>query len=122
MLGLTFHVDLDKMIDLNNTEKLSRVRKLLKSWSRRILTPIGRIQVIKTIALPVLIHLFASLPNPPHIMLVELNNLFLNFVWDGSSKISKNIFIKEYSEGDRRLFFYNCSEMFLDTKVYHWKW
>jgi len=103
MLGLTFHVDLDKMIDLNYTNKLSRVKALLKSWSRRILTPIGRIQVIKTIVLPVLTHLLVSLPNPPHKILVELNDLFLNFVWNGSSKISKNVLIKEYSEGGLKM-------------------
>ena len=85
-----FSCDLDKMIDFNYTEKLSRVRKLLKSWSRRILTSIGRIQVIKIIALPVLTHLFVSLTNLPHKMLLELNDIFLHFVWNGSLKIKKN--------------------------------
>jgi hypothetical protein len=91
------------MIKLNFYDKISKVKSLLKNWSRRILTPIGRIQVIKTMALPILNHLFSSLPDPPHETLTELDELFFNFVWNGKSKISKKILIKEYTEGGLKM-------------------
>ena len=49
LLGLKFHIDLKKMIELNFTDKMVKVKNILKNWSRRILTPVGRIQVIKHI-------------------------------------------------------------------------
>ena len=42
--------------------------------------------MIKTLALPKLIHLFTSLPNLKQSMLNELNKLFINFIWDGKTE------------------------------------
>jgi hypothetical protein len=45
-----------------------------------------KVTVIKTLALPKLIHLFTSLPNLKQSMLNELNKLFFNFIWDGKTE------------------------------------
>jgi hypothetical protein len=51
-LGIDFDVDLSKMIKINFEKKIIEIKSLLKQWSKRQLTPIGRITVIKTCLLP----------------------------------------------------------------------
>ena len=68
-------------------------------WKRRKLTPIGRITVVKSLLIPLLTHLFISLPSPKIDFIKRLNDLLYNFVWDGRAKIKKKIFIKNYEEG-----------------------
>ena len=65
------------MIDLNYTDKINSIRKMISSWSKRNISTIGRITVIKTLLLPKLIHLFMSLPTPEDYIIREINTLFL---------------------------------------------
>jgi hypothetical protein len=44
-------------------KKIIDVSKILKSWQHIKLTLLGKVTVIKTLALPKLIHLLTSLPN-----------------------------------------------------------
>jgi hypothetical protein len=46
----------------------------------RKLTLLGKITVIKILALPKLIHLLTSLPNLPQAKINDLNSLFYNFI------------------------------------------
>ena len=50
----------------------SKVKNVLNQWHKRKLTLIGRITVIKSLALSKFEHLFISLPEPPYIHFVEL--------------------------------------------------
>ena len=52
-LGIDFNTDLTKMQKSNFEKKFIEIKSLLKQWSKRNLTPIGRITVIKTFALPI---------------------------------------------------------------------
>ena len=62
---------------------------------------LGNITVIKTLALPKLIHLLTSLPNLPQAKINDLNSLFYNFIWNGKSdKIRRSTLIGDiYQEG-----------------------
>ena len=64
-----------------------------------MLTPIGKIIVIKSLLLPSLIHLLTSLPNPGQDYLFQLTEIFKDFIWGKRAKIKKSILSKEYSEG-----------------------
>ena len=103
LLGIQFHVDLDKMISINFTEKNDRIKNSIKFWDRRELTPIGRITVVKSILLPLLTHLFMSLPNPNIQVLQEINKIFHDFVWGGRPKIKSSVFIKEFKDGGLKM-------------------
>ena len=74
------------MPDLNFRKKIIDVSKILKSWQHRKLTLLGKVTVIKTLALPKLIHLLTSLPNLKQSLFNDLNKLFFNFIWDGKSE------------------------------------
>ena len=39
LLGITFDVDLDKMIGINYMDKIARTKNSIKMWRRRFLTP-----------------------------------------------------------------------------------
>lgn len=103
MLGITFHVDLSKMIKLNYTDKIKALQNSISYWKRRILTPIGKIAVIKTLFMPILIHLFTSLPNPPQDIIAYINRLFYEFIWEGNAKIKHSILVREYCDGGLRM-------------------
>jgi hypothetical protein len=76
LLGI--HFDLlqkDKTL-INFTEKIKSIKGLLNTWCYRELTYIGRITVIKTLALPILIQSLTVLPNPPEWIITEIQDIF----------------------------------------------
>jgi hypothetical protein len=54
------------MPDLNFRKKIIDISKILKSWQHRKLTLLGKVTVIKTLALPKLIHKELNLLFPIH--------------------------------------------------------
>lgn len=103
-LGIDFNTDLSKMLKTNLEKKLVEIKSLLKHWSKRNLTPIGRITVIKTLALPKLTHLFSSLPNPDDKFIKELNDIFFSFIWQKPiGTVKRETIIKDYFNGGLKM-------------------
>jgi len=75
LLGIKFSVNLEKMMELNYSSKLGEVEQLLNSYSKRYLSLIGKVTVIKTLAIPKLVHLLSVLPSPAKAFIVNLENL-----------------------------------------------
>ena len=42
LLGITFNVDLSKIIEVNYNDKIIQIKASLKLWRRRFLTPLGK--------------------------------------------------------------------------------
>lgn len=61
--------------------KRQTVKKLFENWSKRILTPLGKITVIKSLALSKLNYIITSLPNPCKATIKTINQLFYKFLW-----------------------------------------
>ena len=53
ILGVTFSVENQQIVEHNYKVKLDEVRKLLDPWSWRLLSIIGKIQVIKSLAVSI---------------------------------------------------------------------
>ena len=99
-LGIKFSLDLNTIPNINYSDKLDNIRKLLLVWKKRHLTPFGKITVLKTLALSQITHLFITLPDPSDMFLNQLDKMFFNFLWDGKpSKIHKKIVTKMYENG-----------------------
>jgi hypothetical protein len=81
VLGVEFDVNLDEILKMNFDKKFIAIKNLLKHWERRNLTPVGRITVIKSLAISKLVHLFISLPNPSKDIIDKLNKIIFNFLW-----------------------------------------
>jgi len=58
LLGIDFDVDLHKIVTLNFDKRLVKLKAILKNWTRRQITPIGKITVIKSLLISQLNHLF----------------------------------------------------------------
>ena len=105
LLGIKFHVDLDKMIELNYDRCLSKIENLASAWNRRYLTPLGKITVIKCFFLSSFIHLFAALPSPSKLFLKKLEQFFFKFIWDNKpDKIKRDQISKPYLQGGLNMF------------------
>ena len=104
VLGIDFSLDLNCITDVNFTKKIKEAKAILKSWQHRKLTLLGKITVIKTLALSKLIHLLTSLPNLPQAKINDLNSLFYNFIWNGKSdKIKWSTLIGDIYQGGLKM-------------------
>lgn len=104
ILGIKFSCNLDTIIDINFNEKITQIEKELKQWSKRILTPFGRITILKTLIIAKLNHLFIALPDPSEEMITKLNTLCYNFIWQAKTdKIKRDILIQEYNKGGLKM-------------------
>ena len=100
LLGITFSTNLDDIPTKNYEPLLQRVSKVINSWKKRILSPIGKIIVLKTIILSKFVHLFQSLPPPPDNLVKQITKIMFSFVWDGKpDKISRRKLVQNKEDG-----------------------
>ena len=75
----------------NIEEKLPQMKQLIAIWSKRNLTPAGRITVLKNLILSKITHILISLPTPNNDMLANLEKMCSDFIWNGKRhEVSKN--------------------------------
>ena len=83
LLGIDFTIDLKNITDKNINKKLNEITMELNQWSKRDLTPFGKITVLKSLIISKIVHILISLPTPTPNMMTKLNKLFYNFLWGG---------------------------------------
>ena len=104
LLGIIFDVKQEKVIQLNFDKKISQIDKILNMYSKFKLSLIGRVNVLKTLALPKLVYLFTVLPTPPKFVFDVIEKKFKDFLWNKSTvKINKKQLEKDISEGGLKL-------------------
>ena len=100
LLGINFSVNLHEIVELNFKEQLPKIAALIQQWKRRILTPIGRITVAKTLIIPKLNHLFISLPNPSQETISNLTTQLFRFIWGSNcDKVKRKIVTQHHLQG-----------------------
>lgn len=100
LLGIEFSVELEKNVSLNYSVQIPKIKALIQQWKRRILTPFGRVTVVKTLLLPKLNHLFISLPSPDKEIISSLTNLFYEFIWNSKiDKVKRQPITQDYLKG-----------------------
>lgn len=104
LLGVIFSRDLCNMTELNYVPKMNSIQNLLSQWSKRLLSPIGKNVVIKTLALSKINHLILSLPNPDQITISHLQTMFFKYLWGGGPDKVKRVVVTEgYENGGLRV-------------------
>ena len=104
VLGIKFTLDLQQMIPINNESKLEEIQKLLSRCSKLMLTPYGKITVIKCLALSKITHLNLALPTPSPVIVNQLQMMFFNFVWNNArDRIKRKVIIQDYNMGGLRM-------------------
>ena len=83
VLGVMFSTSVHEIVLINYENKLSEIRKLLNTWSKRNIIPFGKITVIKTMVIFKITHLFINLPDPDGKFRHDLDMLLYNFLWNG---------------------------------------
>lgn len=84
--------------------KLESIRKLFNNWTWHNLTIFGKITIIKSLAIPMLVHLLRSLPSPDENFFKEFDNIIFKFIWNGKpDKIKRTVLINDIQYGGAKL-------------------
>ena len=105
LLGIKFNtLDVNATLELNLENKITDISKLLGLYKPRNLSIIGKVTVIKTLAIPKLIHLLTVLPNPKSSFITKLNEVFSMFLWKNKKgRINRNLLAQTLEEGGLKL-------------------
>ena len=104
LLGVGFTTDSHDLFKLNFQPKLETLIRILRVWSQRDLTPLGKITIVKTLGLSQFIFLLSVLPKPPDTFIQEVESLIYTFIWNKKpDKIKRKTLIGDYNEGGLRM-------------------
>ena len=103
LLGITFNTNLPDIINLNFTPKVHEIEKLLLAYKKWKLSILGKITVLKMMAIPKLVYLLTVLPSPGAKFFSYVEGLFKDFIWDGSVKITLSQLEQDISQGGLKL-------------------
>jgi len=70
------------LIKLNYTKALKKMENILKIWGRRYLTLYGKVTIINTFVISQLVYMLSVHPYPSEEMLMRINKLLFEFVWN----------------------------------------
>ena len=103
-LGITISLDKNEFFTLNYESHLKKLKTILDIWSQRDLTPIGKITIIKSLALSQLTYLFSTLSNPPENYIKKLEHVLFKFIWKGKpDKINRNTLCGKKENGGLKM-------------------
>ena len=92
----------DSCIKIHLSSNTEKYESLLSK--RRILTPIGRTTVVKTIIIPKVNHLFISLPNPRKEVISLLCRDIFEFIWKSKcDKVKRQIVTQDFLKGGLKM-------------------
>lgn len=85
------------------SEKIERVKNILSSWSARRLTLLGKITIIKALAVSQIVHVLTSLPTHQG-ALKEIDTLLYDFLWESKGdKLKRTQMINDYDKGGLKM-------------------
>ena len=82
-LGIQF--DVNNMLNITNLNIRSRIgdiKSLIRIWSPRFLTPIGKITIIESLLLSKITLVLLFFPTPAKSLMEEIDRMFKHFLWD----------------------------------------
>ena len=88
MLGVDFDYLLENM-ELNITKKIDEIEKDMKKWEHRLLTPLGRACIVKTLLIPKITYISLTIPTIEKKIIKSLENKLYQFIWKGRDKVAR---------------------------------
>ena len=82
---------------------MKSLKKTINLWKWRGLSLLGRIQIIKTFAIPKFMFRASVLPISKD-LIKEADSLFYYFIWNGKDKVKRNVMISEVEKGGLNMF------------------
>ena len=98
ILGVYFGYDAKQRDELNFRNTLKSLKKTINLWKWRGLSLLGRIQIIKTFAIPKFMFRASVLPISKD-LIKEADSLFYYFIWNGKDKVKRNVMMSEAEKG-----------------------
>lgn len=102
ILGVHFTFNHSLFYKLNFESIEKSLRRLLKGWSWRGLTLLGKIQVIKSFAIPKILYRVVLVSNRKE-FIKKINTLLYSFVWKGKDKVKRTAFINPIDKGGLKM-------------------
>ena len=102
ILGVYFTFNHSLFYKLNFESIEKSLRGLLKGWSWRGLTLLGKIQVIKSFAIPKILYRVVLISNKKE-FIKKVNTLLYSFVWKGKDKVKRTAFINPVDKGGLKM-------------------
>ena len=100
ILGVIFTTDLKNITDKNIERKLKDMQNEINKWTKRDLTPFGKVTVIKSLVISKIVHILLALPSPSEKLFKRIENMLFDFLWDGKpDKIKRTIAKKKLEKG-----------------------
>ena len=81
LLGIVFDNDVDKMLEKHFSGRLQGIENLFNLYQKQHVSIIGKITVIKSLAIPKLVFPLSVLPKPSHKVIDRIENMFRKFIW-----------------------------------------
>ena len=102
ILGFHFSYNFNLSCDKNFISIIKKINNTLRVWSMRQLTLSGKITIFKTLAISKIVYI-TSISTLPNCILVELNKIHKDFIWDNKrAKIKHSTLISDYKDGGLR--------------------
>ena len=102
ILGVYFGYDLKQRHDLNSTEILKTIKKSINLWKWRSLSLLGRIQIVRTFAIPKLMYRSSVIALPKGLV-KEVNSILYAFIWNGKDKVKRQALISDLKKGGLKM-------------------
>ena len=129
ILGVFFGYDEKERNELNFRQTLKSIKKSVHMWKWRNLSILGKIQIVKTFAIPKLLFK-ASVISIPNALVKEANSIIYNFIWNGKDKAKRCALISDIENGGLKMLDIEsmitaqrviCLKKFLDVYPSTWK-
>ena len=102
-LGIYYTYETNESVRLNFEPKINAMKTVINIWSARKLSLKGKVLIIKTLLLPQINYLLASIYTPNNI-LVEIDKLLFQFLWNKKTpKVKKSCIISNYRDGGLKM-------------------
>ena len=76
-------------MELNIAKKIDEIEKDMKKWEYRLLTPLGRACIVKTLLIPKITYISLTIPTIEKKIIKSLENKLYQFIWKGRDKVAK---------------------------------
>ena len=101
---MTFCTNKDNILRANLEPKIKLFEKCLKQRQHRKLTLMGKITVIKNYAIPKLVYVLSSLPDPSKTTIKQIETIMYDFIWDSMpAKTKIDVLTMDYEKGGLKM-------------------
>ena len=130
ILGVYFTYNTSMFYKLNFESIEKSLKQLVKGWSWRGLTLIGKVQIIKSFALPKVLYRLTLISSNKE-FIKKINTLLFSFVWKGKDKVKRAVLINQIEKGGLKMPDLNsmtsaqrimCIKKYLTPNAASWKY